>query len=400
MADPDLAAAYGRYEVALAAMGAMDFDDLLTRSVYLLQANPELLEDYRRRFQWVLVDEYQDINQVQYELLRLLCPGSQPNLTVIGDPDQAIYGFRGADAAYFDRFQNDFPSAERVALQRNYRSTDTILAASAQVIARNSGRDRVRLVSGLNGPAKVTTAVMETPRAEAEFVVSRIEKLLGGTSHFALDSGRADSSSDSDLTLGDVAVLYRLHALASPLAEALDRAGLPFQQAGMEPLQETDGLNFSAEKINLLTMHAAKGLEFAVVFIVGLEEDILPYRPPNRPPAGLEEERRLFYVGLTRAKRQLFLTRSRNRTLFGRKYQPAASQFLNEIEQRLKMSDKLPERRQKIQDRQMNLFLTLVLDSGWRHPEDQSGRYQAYHAQIAEDHREVPVGGVQYVAAQ
>lgn len=353
-ADAELSAAFGRYEANLAALDAVDFDDLVLRPVDLLENNPDLAEDCRRACQCLLIDEYQDINLAQYRLIRLLTDVRKPNLTVIGDPDQAIYGFRGADAAYFQRFIEDFPKAKTVGLTQNYRSTDTILSASAQVIAHNPGDERPGLVAKRQGPAKVTTAVLPTPRAEAEFVAARIERLLGGTSHYALNSGRADSAGDSNLSLGDVAVLYRLHTQAEPLAQALAQASLPVQQARTEPLHETDHLDFSAEKINLLTMHAAKGLEFEAVFIVGLEQGLLPYQPPGKPPAQIEEERRLFYVALTRAKRFLYLTRSKNRTLFGRKNKPLPSPFLDEIEKRLKAVDKLPDRSHKA--RQLRLF--------------------------------------------
>lgn len=183
----------------------------------------------------------------------------------------------------------------------------------------------------------------------------QIEKLLGGTSHYALDSGLADSTETSDLTLKDIAVLYRLHALAGPFVEALGQAGLPLQQAGTESLHETDDMDFSVEKISLLTMHAAKGLEFEVVFIVGLEEGVLPYEPPNDRPVSLEEERRLFYVAMTRARRQLFLTRSRSRSLFGIKRQPKPSPFLEEISSQLKTQARLG-RRPAPRARQLELF--------------------------------------------
>ncbi|MBF0530518.1 MAG: ATP-binding domain-containing protein, partial [Deltaproteobacteria bacterium] len=147
-----------------------------------------------------------------------------------------------------------------------------------------------------------------------------------------------------------------LHALARPVAEALTKAGLPFQQAGHDPIRETDGLDFTADRISLLSMHAAKGLEFPAVFIIGLEEDIIPYHPPGKDPADKEEERRLFFVAVTRAKRHLFLTRSEVRTLFGRKFKPKPSPFLNEISTNLKTLDSLPKRRPDLKARQFTLF--------------------------------------------
>ena len=354
--DPDRAAACRQYQDALAAEEAVDFDDLLYQTVSLLERDAAQAAFWRDQAHWLLVDEYQDINLAQYRLIRLLADIEQSNLTVIGDPDQAIYGFRGADSRYFDSFTQDYPGAQIVHLTRNYRSSETILRASGQVIARNPGPGRPELISGINGPARITTAVMDTPNAEAEYVVARIENLLGGSSHFSLYSGRAETFSEAGSTLGGIAILYRLHALAGPLVHALSRAGLPFQQAGEEPLHETDGLDFTAEKISLLSMHAAKGLEFDFVFIVGLEDRLLPYQPPQKKPASLEEERRLFYVALTRAKRQIFLTRSRRRTLYGKSYRPEASVFWHEIEERLKIEDALPDRPKKPKVIQLDLF--------------------------------------------
>lgn len=354
--DAELARAFRSYETILKRRSALDFDDLTGKAFEVLNQNREVLEKWRSRFKLFLVDEYQDVNHVQYELIRLLAHGPQPNLTVIGDPDQAIYGFRGADAGYFIKFSEDFPGARSINLFRNYRSTETILKASGQVIANNNGMKRTKLVSGVRGPAKITTAALAGPAAEAEYVVWQIERLLGGTSHFALDSGRTDNGRNSEFSLGDVAVLYRLHALAGPVAEALSKAGLPFQQAGQEALHETDALDFKAEKINLLSMHASKGLEFPVVFIIGLESGILPYIPPGKPPADTEEERRLFYVAMTRARKYLYLTHSRKRTLFGKRLTNNPSVFLDEIKSGLKAVDRLPERNAKRENHQLNLF--------------------------------------------
>jgi DNA helicase-2/ATP-dependent DNA helicase PcrA len=353
--DPDLGRPYAAYERRLAKQDLLDFDDLLAKAALLLGAGGSPAEDWGRRFAYLLVDEFQDVNLAQYRLARLLMPGTTPNVTVIGDPDQAIYGFRGADAAYFEKFREDYPACREVRLTQNYRSTDTILEASAQVIRHNPSPGRARLVSGLAGPARLRTATARTPQEEAVYVSSQIERLLGGTSHFALDSGRVEADASSDLSLGDIAVLYRLHAQAEPLAEALSRAALPFQQAGAEALHETDRLDFKAEKINLLTMHAAKGLEFEVVFIVGVEEGLLPYEPPGGRPASLEEERRLFYVAMTRARQQLFLTRSLKRTLFGRRRTPGPSPFWEEISAKLREKAEI-ERKYRPKSEQMSLF--------------------------------------------
>ena len=354
--DPGLSKAFHRYETNLADRGQLDFDDLLARTVRKLDADASLLQALRSRISMLLVDEYQDINLAQYRLTRLLAGAGQPNLMVIGDPDQAIYGFRGADSEYFESIVQDFPEMKIIRLTRNYRSTEAILKASGQIISHNPDDERLPLTSEIKGPAKITTAALASPKAEAEYVVAKIEQLLGGSSHYALDSGRTDGQGGEDVGLGDIAVLYRIHALAPPLAEALVRAGLPFQQAGREELRETDGMNFKAEKISLLTMHAAKGLEFKIVFLVGLEEDILPYRPPAKDPAVVEEERRLFYVAITRAQQRLFMTHALKRVLYGRPLKGGASPFLTEFEKRLKSVDKLPSKKQKKKVKQLDLF--------------------------------------------
>ncbi|MBF0528318.1 MAG: UvrD-helicase domain-containing protein, partial [Deltaproteobacteria bacterium] len=181
--DAELARVFGRYEVAMAAIPALDFDDLVTRTVAVLETKPDLLDSWRRRYPFILIDEYQDLNLAQYRLTRLLAAAPKPNLTVIGDPDQAIYGFRGADAAYFQRFKNDYSHVRQVRLTRNYRSTETIIKAACQVIAHNRNSDRPDLTSEAKGPPKLTTAVLASPAAEAEYLIRQIEKLLGGTSH-------------------------------------------------------------------------------------------------------------------------------------------------------------------------------------------------------------------------
>ena len=163
-------------------------------------------------------------------------------------------------------------------------------------------------------------------------VSQEIERLLGGSSHLAqnLTKPLAGSGGGAGYGLAEIAVLFRLHRQAGPLIEALERTGLPFQVAGEEPGRETDGLDLKAEKITLLTFHAAKGLEFPVVFLTGLEKRLLPYEPPGGK-ADPEEERRLLFVALTRARERLLLTRSTSRTLFGKRTRPGPSPFLAEL---------------------------------------------------------------------
>jgi ATP-dependent DNA helicase UvrD/PcrA len=173
------------------------------------------------------------VDEQQYRLMQLLAP-SGSNLCVIGDPNQAIYGFRGADAACFSRFAADYRNAAVVNLRRNYRSSGTIVTASAQVIA--SSEDALSLVRDMRERIAIHAAATE--RAEAEFVVATIERLIGGSSFFAIDSGRVTGPAEAALGFADIAVLYRTDAQTEVLAEALARAGIPFKTASQRRLAE------------------------------------------------------------------------------------------------------------------------------------------------------------------
>ncbi|MBL7490576.1 UvrD-helicase domain-containing protein [Frankia sp. AgB1.9] len=468
----ELAGVLARYDAALRERDLVDLDDLLALPLALLTAEPELAEGYRRRFRHVWVDEYQDVDETQYRLLRALCP-PDGNLIVIGDPDQAIYSFRGADVGFFLRFEQDFPAARRAALTRNYRSTGTIVAAARCAIAPASfvpGRELVAVhpdgPDAPRSPAGRTNQVGQTAPAgpggppvlvracaseaeEALAVVDTIEAALGGTSFHALDSFasaqlEAGRLAAGHLSFADIAVLYRTARQAEPVMAALARRGFPFQRRSHGPLAdapgvaallaelraerrdgaarsvsaalrdaaaraaeraaargtvlatvvatgqpeqpsppreqadppgasseaeirlgvellapaaasagddlagfltavslatESDTLDPRADRISLLTLHAAKGLEFGLVLIVGCEDGLLPMtwgrppRPSDRTDPGqaatagpdvpadgwsgaatdpargpLAEERRLFFVGITRARGRLVLS--------------------------------------------------------------------------------------------
>ncbi|MCB2186527.1 MAG: UvrD-helicase domain-containing protein [Deltaproteobacteria bacterium] len=324
---PELSPLWDAYQAALASEDALDLDDLVRAAVLALRDRPGLAETWRQRFRHLLVDEYQDVNPVQVALLQALA-GEGATVAAIGDPDQAIYGFRGADRALFDRFASDFPGAETLGLTLNYRNPAPLLALAQGLMAAEPDRGRRVLAAVRRQGEPAVTAVLAGPRQEASWVARTIVELLGG-----LDSRQVEAGHGPNRGYGasEIAVLYRLHAQAPPLAEALAQAGVPFQTASREPLAETDPLDFRAQRVSLLTLHAAKGLEFPVVFLVGLEEHLLPYRPPGREPAELGEERRLVYVGLTRARERLFLSRARQRTLFGQTKRPEASPFWNEL---------------------------------------------------------------------
>jgi ATP-dependent DNA helicase UvrD/PcrA len=435
--EPVPAARIALYEEAMERRNLVDFDDLLLKPLALLEGRPDFAERYRERFRWISIDEYQDIDALQYALIRWLVP-PQGNLCAIGDPDQSIYGFRGADVGFFLRFREDYPGARIVHLTRNYRSTSTLVEAACQAIRPESLVPDRRLVAVRGDAAeRIVIQGAASERAEAELVVHTLEQLLGGTSYFSLDSGRVESGEESGLSFDDVAILYRTEAQAAPLIEALGRAGIPFQKRSHRPLAEqpgvqelvsavkdraatqgraaaqdtaatqyraaTQGRPYSpeddsassvesllehclldriadpasdrtalhaatellrplalrsgcdldaflaeaaldgevdawdprAERVSLLTLHAAKGLEFPVVFLVGCEDGLLPLTWQGAEEESLAEERRLFFVGVTRACSRLFLFHSRKRTVRGETRETRPSPFLAALEEAL-----------------------------------------------------------------
>ena len=412
------------YQLGLAARNYLDFDDLVVRTADLLAARPDLVATLRARFPWISVDEFQDVDDRQYALLRLLA-GDDGNLCVIGDANQAIYGFRGADAAAMARFQTDFPAAKVIRLMRNYRSTGTIVAASAQVVAPADDPDRVAEAMR-DRAARIEIHRAGTDAAEAEFIVQTIERLLGGHSFFSIDSGRTAPGKEAALSFSDIAVLYRTEAQASVIATALDRSGMPFQNLANRPLADHPGVaallqalgevkdagegslrdrlkrasgrvdealrdngrldvamaylndicdandadfartvalaieadlwDARADRIGLLTLHAAKGLEFPVVFITGLEDGVLPLYWGTPDAAALAEERRLFYVGMTRAEDRLFLSRADRRPWRGQMREMSPSPFLADIETALTEATRADTRARRAENRQLNLF--------------------------------------------
>jgi DNA helicase-2/ATP-dependent DNA helicase PcrA len=392
-----------RYEELLRDRGLVDLDDLVVLPVRLLAGEPELAARYRERYGWVFVDEYQDVDEAQYRLLRLLVP-PDGNLCAIGDPDQAIYGFRGADVGFFLRFGQDWPAVRTVRLVRNYRSSRAIVRAALEAIAPATlVPDRVLHAAGAQAaaPDRITLHRAANEQAEAGFVARTIDELLGGSSFHSIDSGRADGA-EAALGFADVAVLYRTDAQAAALVDALARSGVPFQKrshdrlldqpgtraivgrlrgepgrggavleqvraaaradgaqalAALELLSplaercgedverfldelalgaEVDLLDPRADRVSLLTLHAAKGLEFPVVFVVGCEDGLLPLRFAGREELCEEaEERRLLFVGMTRARLRLLLSSARRRVRHGVVEETRPSPFLAEVDRAL-----------------------------------------------------------------
>ncbi|MEV0268526.1 DNA helicase PcrA [Hamadaea sp. NPDC050747] len=473
-----LAEAYTLYQRRLAEAQAMDFDDLIMRTVHLLQSKPEVTDKYRRRFRHVLVDEYQDTNHAQYQLVKELV-GETGELCVVGDADQSIYAFRGATIRNILEFERDYPQARTILLEQNYRSTQTILTAANAVIDRNSGRKPKRLWSDQGEGEKIVGYVADSEHAEADWVARQIDALT--------DKGEARP--------GDVAVFYRTNAQSRVFEEVFIRFGLPYKVVGgvrfyerkevkdalaylravtneddtvsvrrilntprrgigdraeacVEALANRDRVSFGsalrraseapgistraanairefvqlmddardkarsappeevlelvltgsgyltelegsldpqdegrvenlqelvsvareyteraadAEEpatldgfleqvalvadadqvpsddpdhqgvVTLMTLHTAKGLEFPVVFLTGLEDGVFPHMRSLNEVAELEEERRLAYVGITRARQRLFLSRAATRSAWGQPQYNPPSRFLEEL---------------------------------------------------------------------
>jgi len=465
---------YERYQQLLGESNALDFDDLLMKTVQLLRNNPEVLSRYQARYLHILVDEFQDTNLAQYELIKQL-GGKHHNICVVGDPDQSIYSWRFADRRNILSFEKDYPEAKVVLLEQNYRSTKMILETAFHVISA----DREREPKGLwttNETGELVTAVETySEQDEAQFVVGEIERLVDG----------------GEVKPGDCAVMYRTNAQSRVLEEVFARYGTPYKVVagtrfyerreikdviayfrviqnpydsvslqriinvpgrgigkqtlsrlsgwakslgipeykalslldgegkhpfnphiarmlasffklmeeftgrshelnlvdlfdlvlersgyreyilgevggderwdnilelrtvaleyrdlsppggltsfleGVALVSDVDGLDESAGAVTLITLHQAKGLEFPVVFIVGMEDGILPHFKSLDDPSQMEEERRLCYVGITRAKKRVYLVRAFRRSLMGSSTVNRPSRFLSDIPRHL-----------------------------------------------------------------
>jgi DNA helicase-2/ATP-dependent DNA helicase PcrA len=349
--EPQYLEAFRDYEAALAREGLWDYEDLLARPVRLLTRRPELTAAYRERFRHLLVDEYQDLNEAQYRLFRLLA-GPGAGIMVIGDQDQAIYGFRGARPQYFCRFLSDWPDAASLSFTETYRLPAPLLAAAGRLRAPGPGAPALTHQTGTE-PLVLLNAASE--EAEARAIAREIQKLVGGLTHYALEDAALRHGERQDrASFRDVAVLYRLHALGPELERRLTEAGIPCQQAREGVGPEWDGLDLAAERVKLLTLHAAKGLEFPYVFIAGCESGLIPWEPAGDYAADPEEERRLFYVGLTRASRQVFLSRSRERTVWGVRRRTRVSPLVQALPPETLSCPAPPERGRR--ERQPRLF--------------------------------------------
>lgn len=418
---------YQAYETLMREVGALDFDDLLLRTVEALQNNSDILSRWQNRLTHIFVDEWQDTNKIQYELTKLLV-GKNENLTAVGDASQSIYSWRGADHRNIKYLQTTYPKIKIINLEQNYRSTQTILDAANSVISKNRSHPILKLWTNNSKGEKIRVQKAASGIDEANWVTENILRLI----RFEYD-------------FSDIAILYRTNAQSRVLEETLLHKGIPYRLVGgvrfydraeikdviamlrflvnpkdkisenrikktgiirhrtiktllekkinfeetktldlmdfvvnktdylkkykretpenlarlenikelrsvasefpaihsflenvalveQEQLSKEKGVNnHPGSMVTLMTLHAAKGLEFPVVFIVGMEEGLFPHSRALFDNNELEEERRLAYVGITRAKEMLFLSYAGRRLYFGQKTNNPPSRFLIDI---------------------------------------------------------------------
>ena len=468
--DEVVARVYGRYQEGLRANNALDFDDLLFRTVDLLETKPALREELQARFPYILVDEYQDINYAQYRFIRLLA-GTRGNVCVVGDDDQSIYGWRGANVGLILSFQEDFENTRVIKLEQNYRSTQKILECAHHVICQNETRAEKRLWTENSAGENLVLYRAVNEDEEAEWVAATIDhqvqksgmrygdyailyrtnamsrafeaalrgrnvpyQVIGGMSFYdrsevknlaaylklifnpsdavslrriintptrgigdstvtrltqvayetgvtlyealpllADDSRLRQAQRHAALNFYDMVEGLRKDAeqmgVAELVSRVLDRSGylkalrnskkaedadradnlgelvtdaVKYQQNAQEPtlggflerlalLADIDKTEDLSNSVSLMTLHAAKGLEFPAVFMVGMEEGICPHERSMHDEFELAEERRLCYVGLTRAERMVYLSHAMGRTIFGNVREMDPSRFLADL---------------------------------------------------------------------
>ncbi len=500
-----LAAVYTAYQQLMDCQQLADYEDLIFKTVGILETDSVVRDQYQRGFPYIFVDEYQDLNYGQYRIIQAL---TRPDgdICVIGDPDQSIYGFRGSDVKFFNQFMTDFPKAKKIRLMQNYRSAETILEASHQVIRDHSlNTETERVHSGINGPETIRFLNAASERAEAVTIGKTIEQMVGGTGFYFDDfGGHENARYNTYYSFSDFAVLFRTRAQGDIIGETFAQAGIPFQTATkknlfrhkgvqeiiaclkllegcgtyadfeqavrtmapdippkgitalkewgyahqlslnglmaeaernsvdilsqsarshidrffallaeysqdisglpvaqkLQYLEETPGFKAAcradadtreafgrvismadhfddnagafiesaalqtdpdsydtrSQKVALLTLHVAKGLEFPIVFISGCEDGYIPLRHGESGVADTAEERRLFYVAMTRAKTMLFLTRATHRRIYGRKEKRMPSPFLNDIDARLLHEEYSEAKPKAPAQQQLNLF--------------------------------------------
>lgn len=419
---------YALYQKKLFQYQALDFNDLLFKTVELLEKFPEVLDKFHQKYHYILVDEYQDTNQIQYLLTKLLAAKNH-QITAVGDASQSIYGWRGANYKNLSAFTVDFPDAKVINLEENYRSTQNILDAANSVISKNTTHPILKLFTKKNSPAKIKVYESDSEIAEADYLSQKILELhhslhfpykeiavlyrmnaqsraieesflrnslpyvlIGGLRFYdraeikdliamlrvaanpkdALSSARVEKAlgkrrrlifdqhldnleikkmtslqileslvvnsgylskfnpqeEDDQKKIENIKELKSVAATYPHLSDFLENIALVQQEYS---LQEKNKKKENRDGVRLMTLHSSKGLEFDAVFLVGFEEGILPHSRSMIEDADIEEERRLCYVGITRAKELLYITYASRRLFFGKSSLNEASRFLHDI---------------------------------------------------------------------
>lgn len=320
-------AIYQQYEQFCQQQNIVDFDELLLRCYELLLHNEQCRLKYQNSFKYILVDEFQDTNELQYKFIKLLLKNNQNSfLFVVADDNQTIYSFRGANATILQNLITDFPSLITIKLEQNYRSTTNILAAANAIIANNNNYKNNNIFhkqlwtnNNKNTNQKIQLFICENAITEANIIADEILKI---------------ANNNVDFDFSQIAILYRTNKQANAFENAFSNKNIPCyiytpknnnvknNAEYFDNEKNTDSNNTNSVK--LLTIHSAKGLEFNTVFIVGLEQNLFPIFLNTN----IQEERRLMYVAITRAKQNLYLSYAKSRNGFSFKQQ---SQFINEI---------------------------------------------------------------------
>ena len=277
-----IAAAYRSYQEELAAASAIDLDDMVIQPLEILESSPAIRQACQKRWTHLLIDEYQDTSQGQDRLVTCLL-NAERNVCVVGDDDQSIYSFRGADVERIRSFAGRVAGTRTIKLETNYRSCSPIIDLANAVINGAAHRTAKRLVSQVGGGPPVEWAIVSDPTAEFQYLTRRIQESAASVSY------------------SSIAVLVRLRRHVSILTRELRQAGIPCSNES------------GADGVVVMTLHQAKGLEFPVVFLPLLEDGVFPYHRATPGTEEHEEERRLLYVGITRARRRLFLSCAANR---------------------------------------------------------------------------------------
>lgn len=307
---------YMQYEKMLYEAHELDNDDIFRLTLRLFQQNPVVLAHYQDLFRHILIDEYQETTPVQHHLVHMLSEYDS-SLCLAGDDDQCIFATRGADVSHIINFEKDYLCAKVITLEQNYRSTKNILDAANAIISRNRVRKIKALWTQENSGINVMCCQANNENDEANFICrSILQEMKSGKNPW------------------DIAILYRTNAQSFALEDALVIHGIPyrvFDDSAFNEPQEIVDIPTGTPMVTLMTLHNAKGLEFPIVFIAGLEEGLLPHSRSGESNESLEEERRLFYVGITRARERVILTYARERNLYGYTSIRRPSRFISEI---------------------------------------------------------------------